>query len=245
MSLANDGRPSDIDRFHQLLARLEKRPLQGAALSAVLANASLPMRGVYFFREPGEMLEGAGPGGADQHRITRVGTHAVSAGSKSTLRARLRAHLGSKAGAGNHRGSIFRLHVGNAFLRLDGQTLATWGVGAVAPQSLRDSSEAMAAEAALERRVSLAIGAMPVLWVDVPDDPSPSSERAAIERGSIALLSNGMAPLASPSSAWLGRSSVRQEIRSSGLWNLRHVSEAVNRSFLDILERAVERTLAG
>lgn len=172
-----------------------------------------------------------------------MGTHAVSAGSKSTLRARLKTHLGSKAGSGNHRGSIFRLHVGNALLRSEDKALPTWGVGSVAPQALRESEAARAAEAALERRVSMVIGAMLVLWVDVPDDPSPDSERSAIERGSIAMLSNGLAPHAPPSAGWLGHSSARHEIRASGLWNLRHVEEAVDPSFLDVLERAVERTV--
>ena len=138
-------------------------------------------------------------------------------------------------------GSIFRLHVGNALLRSEDQALPTWGVGSVAPQALRESEAARAAEAALERRVSMVIGAMLVLWVDVPDDPSPDSERSAIERGSIAMLSNGLAPHAPPSAGWLGHSSARHEIRASGLWNLRHVEEAVDPSFLDVLERTVTR----
>jgi hypothetical protein len=243
MSAADNCIARDIAHLHGLIRQLQVLPLQGAALSAVIVGAALPPRGVYFFCEAGEQLPPAVIGQAGFPRVTRVGTHAINTGSKSTLRSRLRAHLGSKPGGGNHRGSIFRLHVGNALLRLDGQESTTWGVGAVAPQALRESETAQALEAALERRVSSLIGAMHVLWVDVPDAPSPSSERAIIERGTIALLANGLAPLAKPSIGWLGAHSGRHEIRASGLWNLRHVADTIDRSFLDVLERAVERTL--
>lgn len=243
MSFPFDDRARHLERFHDLIERLESQPLQGAALSAAIAGAALPSRGVYFFREAGELLPPSGSGVASRPRITRVGTHAVSAGSKSTLRARLRAHLGAKTGSGNHRGSIFRLHVGSALLRLDGGELPTWGVGSVAPQALRASGAAKAAEADLERRVSATIGAMQVLWIDVPDEAGPNSERSAIERGSIALLSNGLAPSTPPTAEWLGNNSARHEIRASGLWNLRHVQDAYDPLFLDALERAVSRTL--
>lgn len=233
----------DIARFYELLARLESLPFQGASLSSVLSNALLPQRGVYFFREQGELLTPATVGLVGVQRITRVGTHAVTAGSKSTLRNRLRAHFGAKSGTGNHRGSIFRLHVGNALLRSENRSLETWGVGSVAPHALRECEQAQIDESALERRVSIVIGAMPVLWVDVPDEASASSERALIERGAIGLLSNGLAPLVAPSASWLGRLSTREEIRQSGLWNLRHVSESPSVSFLDIFERAVSRTI--
>jgi hypothetical protein len=243
MNVQSEAAMRGTSRFYELLARLEGMPLQGASLASILAGAALPSRGVYFFREAGELFPQSTAGSAALPRVTRVGTHAVSTGSKSTLRARLRAHLGAKSGSGNHRSSIFRLHVGNALLGMEGRTLATWGVGSVAPKALRDSGDAKVAEAVLERRVSMLIGAMPVLWVNVPDDPGPASERAVIERGAIALLSNNLAPLAAPSISWLGRHSIREEIRASGLWNLRHVEDRSGLAFLDVLERAVERTL--
>ena len=93
-----------------------------------------------------------------------------------------------------------------------------------------------------EQRVSAHIGAMAVLWVDVPDEPGPGSARAHIERNAIALLSNRRAPLDPPSTAWLGRYSPRDEIRQSGLWNLNHLELDYEASFLDVLEESVERT---
>jgi hypothetical protein len=69
-------------------------------------------RGVYFFFEGGELRSQSGSGGL----VVRIGTHAVSVGSKSTLWGRLAQHRGSLSGNGNHRGSIFRLWVGSALL---------------------------------------------------------------------------------------------------------------------------------
>src|SRR4051794_27245281 len=97
---------SDLNRFYAILAKLEASGPQGLALSTYSGRSGFPMRGVYFFREPGE-FRAASPSSL---RVVRVGTHAVSANSKSTLWKRLRAHLGTRSGGGNHRGSIFRLH---------------------------------------------------------------------------------------------------------------------------------------
>lgn len=173
-------------------------------------------------------------------QIFQVGTHAVGKGSKSTLRQRLKAHLGTRAGGGNHRGSIFRLHVGAALLAREGVRLRTWGMGSSAPETLRNSARARAKETAWEQRVSAHIGAMPVLWVRVPGAAGPSSRRAFIECNAIALLSNNFVPADRASAGWLGRHSPRPEIRSSGLWNLNHVTEAYDAGFLDAFESFVE-----
>jgi hypothetical protein len=176
------------------------------------------------------------------HRVVRVGTHAVSIGSKSTLHSRLKTHLGNRDGFGNHRGSIFRLHLGNALLRKENREIPTWGIGSTAPPELRGNPSARDAEAAWERRVSQYIGEMTVLWIEVPDEPSSKSIRAFIERNAIALLSNRLSPIVSASSGWLGQYSPRNEIRASLLWNLKHVDETYDPEFLGVLQEAVDRT---
>src|SRR5882672_7431786 len=196
----------NLERFYALVARLADAPGQGRALRELVARSSLPKRGVYFFCEPGEFRAGK----PSLQRIVRVGTHAVSAGSQSILHGRLKQHLGTRSGGGNHRGSIFRLHVGAALLGRDGTRLATWGVGSSAPPAVRDSEAGRAAEAAWEKHVSDYIGGMSVFLVDVPDEPSPQSNRSFIERNAIALLSNRFAPIDRASSGWLGRFSPRQ-----------------------------------
>lgn len=120
-------------------------------------------------------------------------------------------------------------------MRRDGieAQFATWCNGSSAPRAVRD------AEVPHERRVSAHIGQMRVLWVDVPDEPGPNSERGRLERNAIALLSNRLRPIDPPSSGWLGFHSPRAEIRESGLWNLNHVHDLCDPSFLDRFEELV------
>lgn len=231
--------PVDLDRFYSLLTTLAAGSGQGVRL-ADADRRSFPGRGVYFFRELSERRSETNP----DLRIVRVGTHAVSGGSRSTLWGRLSQHRGTKAGSGNHRGSIFRRHVGAALLARESATIRTWGCGSSAPSELRADPALLALEMECERRVSGFIGAMSILWVDVPDDAGPSSQRAALERNAIALLSGRMTPTDRSGDDWLGRYSVSEDIRNSGLWNVNYVREGYDPRFLDELERAVARTLA-
>jgi hypothetical protein len=80
-----------------------------------------------------------------------------------------------------------------------------------------------------------------VLWLAVEDAAGPASERAIIERGAIATLSNNLSPIDKPSASWLGNHSPRKEIRQSGLWNLNYTNDTPDVGFLDALEAAVER----
>lgn len=229
---------SDLDRFYSILDDLSRKGEQGRPLRQYSGKAGLPPRGVYFFREPGEYRTGAdGP-----PRIVRVGTHAVSLNAKSTLWGRLRTHLGTRAGSGNHRGSIFRLHVGRALLARDGRSLESWGLGSSVPKHLRGDSAAMSAEDEIEQRVSEYIGGMSILWVGVPDLPSADSLRSVIEKNAIGLVSNKRRPLDIASPSWLGRHSPREEIRESQLWNLNYVDHTYDPAFLDQLEAAAQST---
>jgi hypothetical protein len=231
-------RSAQRTHFDELMRRLMTGADQGLPLARLLDSSRLPERGVYFFLDPTTSNE------RNEWRVCRVGTHAVSLGSKSTLRARLRAHLGTRSGSGNHRGSIFRLHVGSALLRRDQREIATWGIGSVAPPTLRASEVLREAEARHEHQVSDYIGQLPVLWVAVPDEASPANERSIIERNAIALLSRDAQRSAAPLSGWLGEHSPRHEIRESRLWNLNYVDDDCAPSFLAVLERAVAHTLA-
>ncbi|MDZ7731780.1 MAG: hypothetical protein U5R31_00520 [Acidimicrobiia bacterium] len=167
-----------------------------------------------------------------------MGTHGLRAGSDRTLWQRLAQHRGtvggSRPGSGNHRTSIFRLHVGEALIRRDGwsaEVASSW-----AAKKPREGGRVL--EYPLEREVSRYIGAMPFIWVEVPDDPGPESERGIIERNSIALLSNlGREPVDSPSATWLGNWAGRDVVRGSGLWNVNHVDDSPDPLFLDLLER--------
>ena len=201
-----------------------------------------PRRGVYFFFEEEEerSVSGSGP------RVVRIGTHALTAASRTSLWNRLSQHRGSaRIGAGNHRGSIFRLIIGAALARRGDCPLPpTWGIGsdpgAAARKLDMDRASVRSGEADLERRVSAYIGRMPFLWLNVDNGPGPDSQRGLIERNAIALLSHARTPAADvPSSRWLGTFSDWERVRTSGLWNNNHVEENYDASFLDAMERLV------
>lgn len=217
--------------FYALIAKLEETCGGVRRLSDCSGRMQWPRRGVYFFFEAGEWRSDSGSG----LRIVRVGTHALSGGSKTSLWNRLAQHRGNASDwGGNHRGSIFRLLVGSSILRRDGRTLDTWGQGQSAAANIRDH------ERDIERSASNVIGAMPFIWLDVPDEPGRASLRGQIERNSIALLSNfGGDQLDAPSAGWLGRFSDRERVRKSGLWNSNHVDESFDPEFLNNFERLI------
>jgi hypothetical protein len=101
------------------------------------------------------------------------------------------------------------------------------------------------AEAPLEREVSTYIGQMPFLWINVPEEPSPISDRAYLELNCIALLSNFERPsIDPPSPNWLGLQSNEPTILESGLWNTNHVEKFHDPTFLEKLRAYVGGTFA-
>lgn len=231
------NRGEDLDRFYRLLERLEDVVGGAQYLRDCTGYMNWPDRGVYFFFASDE----ARPDGG--RRLSRIGTHAVSAGSGTTLWNRLRTHRGinsgSFAGGGNHRGSVFRKRVGEAICERDDlhEIYPEWGDGSSAERETRLK------ETGLERRVTKYLGDLPFLWLDVDDEPGPESDRAYVERNAIALVSNYQKdPLEPRSDDWLGTHSPVPEIRQSGLWNINHVEESYDPAFLDLFEQQIVET---
>lgn len=221
-------------RFLRIMGQLWAAQSGGRRIEETNGRQSWPSRGVYFILSPDHGLaRGRMP------RIVRVGTHAVSQGSKTTLWDRLSTHRGTSAGGGSHRSSIFRLHMGRAWARFDETTAwpDSWAQGQSAPVDVREG------EAQLEQQVSRLIGAMQVLWLDVDDDPGPGSERAYIERNAIGLLSRLGLLRARVEEDWLGHFSSDWRIATSGLWNLNHLFRRPDTDFIERLTVAVERTI--
>jgi hypothetical protein len=219
------SRRDDLSRFYEVLSALQKRIGGYRCLRDCTAKSGWPQRGLYFFLEDGEFRE-------DQTslRIVRVGTHAITETSKTTLWNRLHTHRGHTDGRGNHRGSIFRKRVGEALLSsrpYPEEIRTSWKVRRVTKIGRN-------AEAPLEREVSAYIGRMRFVWLAVDDAPSTKSDRAYLERNSIALLSNmNKPPIDAPSLQWLGLHSGQKTIVDSGLWNTNHVTDQYEPSFLD------------
>lgn len=226
-------RREDLDRFYALLKVVEGVCGGRRTLSACDRNLRWPERGVYFFFEDGEFRQdGATP------RVVRVGTHALRP-ARSTLWSRLAQHQGQRggsyAGGGNHRGSIFRRHVGIALADRDGcdeAVRASWGRDSTADGLVRRL------EHQHETRVSQYLGRMNLIWIEVDDPPSKASDRGVIESNAIALLSNMARPTVDPpAQTWLGRHSDRDVIRESGLWNVNHVRDTPSEDLFTVLER--------
>jgi hypothetical protein len=222
----------DLKKFYFLMESLKNNIGGFHYLKDCHGRMEWPERGVYYFFEPGEFrLE------SNQLRVVRVGTHAVSRGSKTTLWQRLRTHRGHMSGRGNHRASVFRLLVGSALIKLRNyppSAVMMWGKGNTAPRGVRTKEEI------IEIDVTEYIGSMPFLWIAVDDGSGPESQRKYIEKNSIALLSNINGCPDIPSSSWIGKLCRSANVRASGLWNSDHVSDDYEPEFLEILEDKVE-----
>jgi hypothetical protein len=237
-------RQNDLNRFYSLINTLQKQVGGTQKLKSCTGYMDWPDRGVYFFLEPGETHQST-----DQLRVTRVGTHAVSEGSSTSLWDRLKQHYGTGSGSSNHphggahRGSVYRKRVGEAIIEKHGlhDDYPDWDKRWSGIK--RERSAVRDEEYILERRVSTYIREQPFLWVNLNDKPSADSDRAYLEQNAIALLSNfDEQPIDSRADDWLGRYSQSRKIRESGLWNVNHVGEQYDSGFLDLLETAVNDT---
>jgi len=224
-----------IQQFYELLEQMERKIGGKHILTNCDGRMGWPERGVYFFFETGEKRATSGEG----LRCVRVGTHALKRSSKTTLWNRLSQHRGTiggkHPGGGNHRGSVFRFHVGTALMTRDDwpeEIVKNWG-GSNAPRYIKD------AEVPLEQAISKHIGSMPFIWLEINDEPGPDNLRGYIERNSISLLSNynrESNPIDPPSKSWLGQWAKSIRVQKSGLWNSNHVDESFDMQFLDTLE---------
>jgi hypothetical protein len=161
----------------------------------------------------------------------RIGTHALTSTSDTTLWNRLSNHRGN-AGGGNHRGSIFREHVGTALLKR-----GDWP--SEVHRSWRDKKAyqlARKGEHSLEQAVSRHIGEMSFLWLEIPD----RADRKVIESNSIGLLSRRRGGVDAESPQWLGLNSHNEKVRTSALWNVMCVDDEYDPKFLDLFEQLIE-----
>jgi hypothetical protein len=232
-ALRSSSTQRNLARLYRILDGLELGLGGRRLMSECCGQQRWPKGGVYFFFEPGETRSDS-----RASRIVRVGTHGVSRGSNATLWNRLRTHRGTADGLGNHRSSIFRLHVGAALVSRDPHlAVASWGIGQAVSANIQRR------ERDLERAVSRHIGSMSVLWLAVEGEAGPSNDRAYLERNLIGLLTSTNGPADPPSPDWLGRCSPNRRIRQSGLWNLDFLAYPYADEFLDVLEQYVLITL--
>jgi hypothetical protein len=235
-------RKHDVRKFYELMDRLEVKRGGKNTLKDCDGRMGWPKRGIYFFFEEGETRWDT-----ELPRVVRIGTHAIKTRKENKeggtkLWTRLKQHKGNgmigEIQKGNHRGSIFRKHVGLALIDNDCTnndisefSKEHWGKGQSANREIKKAEEP------LEIKVSQKICDMPFLVLDVPT----CEERKSIERESIRLLTYPK-PIDPPSMNWLGGKTRSPKIKESGLWNVEHVSSGeYDPAFLDKMSRLIDR----
>lgn len=237
---AGSDTPAALDHLYDTLAELRDNTDGPHTLAGATGHDDWPESGIYFFFTAGTDFD-APP---SQWQLSRIGTVGVSEGSANELWPRLRQHRGNAStggsaypGGGNHRGSIWRKHVGRALIERDGldDEYPHWGTPhrdgiPIETTALREQ------EHPLEEAVSAYIRRLPFLVVEITDEPGPQSDRAYIEKNTIALVSqsrlHGHVQLPDQ---WLGNYAPEATIRKSGLWNIDHVGSFWTQSAIDTL----------
>lgn len=225
---------SCLDRFYDLLDELKEKIGRRHQLGNCHGGMDWPERGVYFFFESGEMRS-TNP---SSPRVVHVGANALTATkTTSTLWDRLKQHKGTlNPRGGNHRGSIFRLLIGDAMGQHSHEPAPTsWGIGTSATKATHEL------ERPHEILVSDYLAEMTFLYVSVPDIPGQQDNpRKKLKRNIIALLSSYREHSPdNPSPEWLGHHSTREDVRLSGLWNNQYIEEYYNPDFLDDFEKLI------
>ncbi|HVT92885.1 MAG TPA: hypothetical protein VHD76_08570 [Bryobacteraceae bacterium] len=229
------SRPTDVKRkmleaVYACLSPLVTNAETFLSFQACKGGSLWPTAGVYLFfdTEQTRLFE------ASQPKVIRVGTHGVSDGSISTLWQRLKAHKGDLNGLGNHRTSIFRLHVGTALIRRGKLSCPSWG------SVERPSAKELKSEADVERLVSDYIGRLHLCFLPITDPASKRSDRAYVEQNLIAIMSGPPGPVECAAEGWLGFDCTHRAVQSSSLWNVNHTEESFDPGFLKVLEHYVE-----
>lgn len=233
---STSDRPPHLAALYEILGDLADRTDGPWTLGSVDGHQEWPERGIYFFFTPDTDLENTPP---SQWNLSRIGTVGVAAGSSNSLWNRLRQHRGNTrgeyAGGGNHRGSIFRKHVGRAIIEAEGRhdQYPHWGTEHRAGIPI-GTQELRAQEHPLETRVSDYIRDLPFLVLPVPGEPAPGCDRDRIETNLIALISHHRRT--TPGllmDGWLGIESPKPEVYKSGLWNINHVNALYTPTIFD------------
>ncbi|MCD6513525.1 MAG: hypothetical protein J7L07_01220 [Candidatus Odinarchaeota archaeon] len=181
-------------------------------------SSEIPLNGVYFFYEKGEVCKRCGRVGAP--RIVRVGTHEKD----DRLRKRLRFHF-----RGDKSSSIFRKNIGRAILKKEGASdfkIRQWNRNEIEMDDIEEK-----VSDALKENFSFR-----VIRIDDRND------RLQIEGFMIALIS--MCSKECISDNWLGLFSPIEEIKTSGLWNKQGVGDVPSNidEMMDKFRRYVDLT---
>ena len=141
---------------------------------------------------------------------------------------------------GNHRASVFRLHVGEAIIRRDNlrARFPEWGKNQNAERPIVEG------ERELEGLVTSYISRLQLQCIEVTDRASKNSARSTIEKSSIALFTERLVPVEPPSSSWLGLHSAHESIVRTGLWNVRDTGKKADFQVIELISNRLSQFLA-
>jgi hypothetical protein len=180
-------------------------------------DSSIPLNGIYVLFERGEVAHGTS-------RIVRVGTHTGT----GQLRSRLRQHFLGE----NKDRSIFRKNIGRALLNRDHDPfLPTWELDRTSRLARENHIIDLARQRAIEVTVSKYIQEHFTFIVFRVDE---KTQRLGLESKIISTAS--LCDKCRPSPQWLGLSSPKDKICTSGLWLVNELyKEPLSTQDLEIL----------
>lgn len=203
----------------------------------------LPLNGIYFFYENGEIW---GHGGS-KSRIVRVGTH-----RDGNFRSRIGEHYllneskmnFSVDSSGPRDRSIFRRNLGRAIIqRHNLGYLNTWNICFTSRENrikFRDKRD-MKIEKAVESEVTRLMRANFSFRFIILDDQDQRMGKKGLESSIIGTLAQ--CDLCEPSPTWLGLKSPKPKICASGLWLVQHLSSpGISESEKIVITDAIEKT---
>ncbi len=160
--------------------------------------------GIYFLFEEGETVL------KNQHRIVRIGINETD----GRFVQRVGDHF-----SGNHRGSVFRKHIGRAFLVKSGKEsyLPLWDLDNKKVAIQREKIDWLFEET-IEKQITNYIELKCSFSIVSFND---QATRMEFEKKLIASIA--FQPQNSPSKTWLGIFHPNKKIYASGLWNIQHL----------------------
>jgi hypothetical protein len=222
----------DVSKFYRMMQDLQLNSSQLRLFSECSGAMNWPKRGLYiYFRENENRLFSG-----NNLKVIRVGTHAVSLSSASSLWQRIKTHQGNLQGIGNHRSSVFRMHIGSSILAKEKISLSSWG------KNIEISKDQEKLELEIEREVTIYMNNMLISYLDIGDNPSKNSDRAYLEQNIIGLLSGPIAPIDIADESWLGYYCDNYAVRRSSLWNVNHTRMEYDPDFFAVLQHYIDVT---
>jgi len=183
--------------------------------------ADLPLNGIYFFYEEGEVCNHGG----GRPRITRIGTH-----RDGNFRSRMQDHylLGSKPLSINRPKysdrSIFRKNLGRALLARDGDKyLRVWNIDYMTSKNRREYGNLrdIGKEVEIERIISDRLRSTFSFKYLIVDERRNRMGSEGLESALIGTIAS--CRICVPSKDWLGNHSPVDKIRHGGLWLVQHL----------------------